>query len=95
MNALHVEPKKVEKRYEGFLINTDVDTAGAGCNSCLAELLLGMVLRNAWGGSRGRRRVRSLAGVTTRGTRALGVGLGDRPRQVGPRCGYIRGTHAE
>ena len=33
--------------------------------------------------------------VTTRGTRALGVGLGDRPLQVGPRCGYIRGTHAE
>ena len=43
----------------------------------------------------GRRRVRILAGVTTRGTRALGVGLGDRPLQVGPRCGYIRGTHAE
>ena len=43
----------------------------------------------------GMRQVEAPAGVTTLGTRALGVGLGDRPLQVGPRCGYIRGTHAE
>ncbi len=43
----------------------------------------------------GMQRVKAPAGVTTLGTRALGVGLGDKPLQVGPRCGYIRGTHAE
>ena len=29
--------------YEYLLANIDVDTAGAGCHSCLAELLLGVV----------------------------------------------------
>ena len=43
----------------------------------------------------GRRRMRAPPDVTTLGTRALGVGLGDRPLQVGPRCGYIHGKHAE
>ena len=43
----------------------------------------------------GRRRVRMLAGVTTRGTRALGVGRGDTPPRIGPRRGYIHDRHAE
>ena len=43
----------------------------------------------------GIQRVKAPAGVTTLGTRALDVGLGDRPLQVGPRCGYIHGKHAE
>ena len=43
----------------------------------------------------GMQRVKAPAGVTTLGTRALGVGLGDKPLQVGPRRGYIHGRHAE
>ena len=76
-------------------MNAVVDTAVTGCNNCRAELLLSVVLRKPGEGVGGRRRVRAPAVVTTWGTRALGVGLGDRPLQVGPRCGYIRGTHAE
>ena len=41
------------------------------------------------------RRVEALAGVTTLGTRALGVGRGGKPPRVGPRRGYIHGKHAE
>ena len=81
--------------YEYLLANIDVDTAGAGCNTCLSELLLGLVIRNAWGGSREQTTVEAPAGVTTLGTRALAVGLGDRLLRVGPRCGYIHGKHAE
>ena len=43
----------------------------------------------------GMRRVKALAGVTTLGTRALGVGRGGKSPRVGPRCGYIHGKHAE
>ena len=53
------------------------------------------MLRNAWGGSREQTTVEAPAGVTTLGTRARAVGLGDRPLRVGPRCGYIHGKHAE
>ena len=63
---------------EKLLAQIGVDTAGAGCNTCLSELLLGLVLRNAWGGSREQTTVEAPAGVTTLGTRALAVGLGDR-----------------
>ena len=43
----------------------------------------------------GMRRVEAPAGVTTLGTRALGVGRGGKPLRVGPRRGYIHGKHAE
>ena len=43
----------------------------------------------------GLRRVKTPAGVTTLGTRALDVGRGGKPLRVDPRCGYIHGKRAE